>query len=73
MTRDEFMAYAENEISLILTNHKNRLMDLVYKAWAEGKRNAEIDRMTEMMRKALENMDQKEQKNEKSSDHHPAD
>lgn len=60
MTRDEFMSYAEIEIDRTLNSHKNRLMDLVYRAWAEGKRNAEIDKMTEMMRKAFENMEQKE-------------
>jgi len=61
MTRNEFMAYAEIEIDRILNNNKNRLMDLVCRAWAEGKRNAEIDALTETVKAALEKMEKKEQ------------
>ena len=45
MTRDEFMEEAQKEIDQVLLTHKNRLMNLVMKAWAEGKKNAEMDRV----------------------------
>lgn len=37
MTRDEFMDYAEREIDAVINPHKNRLMDVVYRAWMEKK------------------------------------
>ena len=61
MTRDEFMAYAEKEIDAVLKTHKNRILDVVYRAWAEGKKSAEIDALTETVRQALERMEKKEQ------------
>lgn len=48
MTRDEFMEEAQKEIDQVLLTHKNRLMNLVMKAWAEGKKNAEYDRVKEL-------------------------
>ena len=66
MTRDEFMTYAEHEIDAVLKTHKNRLMDVVYRAWAEGKKAAEIDALTETVRQALERMEKKEQNNEQA-------
>ena len=62
MTRDEFMTYAEREIDAVLKTHKNRILDVVYRAWAEGKKSAEIDALTETVKEALERME--EQKNE---------
>lgn len=41
MTRDEFMQHAEHEIAQALQGQKNRIMNLVEQAWAEGKRSAE--------------------------------
>ena len=66
MTRDEFMAFAEKEIDAVLKTNKNRLMDVVYRAWAEGKKAAEIDALTETVRQALERMEKKEQNNEQA-------
>lgn len=66
MTRDEFMAYAEHEIDAVLKTHKNRILDVVYRAWAEGKKSAEIDALTETVRQALEWMEKKEQNNDTS-------
>ena len=43
MTRDEFMKHAEQEIEHAFRGQKNRMMNLVEQAWAEGKRNAEVD------------------------------
>lgn len=48
MTRDEFMEEAQKEIDQVLLTHKNRIMNLVMKAWAEGKKNAEYDRVEEL-------------------------
>ena len=47
MTREEFMKRAAREIDLALASHKNRLMNLVEQAWAEGKRNAEVETLKE--------------------------
>lgn len=63
MTRDEFMAYAEREIDAVINTHKNRLMDVVMRAWAEGKKAAEISALTETVKEALERMEKKEQDN----------
>lgn len=41
MTREDFMRHAENEIEQAFRGQKNRMMNLVEQAWAEGKRNAE--------------------------------
>ena len=41
MTREEFMKHAEQEIEQALNGQKNRMMNLVQQAWAEGKRNQE--------------------------------
>lgn len=60
MTRDEFMAYAEEEIAAVLKTHKNRILDVVYRAWAEGKKSAEIDALTETLRQALEQMEKRD-------------
>lgn len=46
MTRDEFMKHAEQEIEQAFRGQKNRMMNLVEQAWAEGKRNAEVDAFT---------------------------
>lgn len=41
MTREEFMKQAEQEIEKVLSGQKNRIMNIVQQAWAEGKRNQE--------------------------------
>lgn len=64
MTRDEFMDYAKLEIDIVMSRERNRLMNVVERAWAEGKRNAEIDALTETVKAALERMEKKEQDNE---------
>lgn len=43
MTRDEFFKHAEQEMEQAFRGQKNRMMNLVEQAWAEGKRNAETD------------------------------
>ena len=54
MTRNDFMKLAQDEIEIIAGHYRNRLMNLVEQAWAEGKRNAEIEGITEIVRAALE-------------------
>ena len=56
MTRDEFMAKAREEIDRAFMGHRNRMMNLVEQAWAEGKRNAELDAVTDIVRQALDRM-----------------
>jgi len=54
MTREEFMKHAEGEINCVLTARRNRMMNLVEQAWAEGKRNAEIEAVTALIKGAFE-------------------
>ncbi len=56
MTRDEFMKHAESEIDQAFRSHKNRMMNLVEQAWAEGKRNAEINGVIDVVREAFDKM-----------------
>ena len=60
MTRDEFMKVARSEIDQAFLSGKNRMMNLVERAWAEGKRNAEVDNLKEVLEQALENCFKKE-------------
>lgn len=53
MTRDEFMKHAAEEIDQAFRGQKNRMMNLVEQAWAEGKRNAETEQVTEIVRGAV--------------------
>ena len=54
MTRDEFMARAKQEIDNAFSGQRNRMMNLVEQAWAEGKRNAETDALVEVVKEALD-------------------
>ena len=53
MTRDEFLEHAGHEIDAALGNRKNRMLNLVEQAWAEGKRNAEVDTLKEAVLQAF--------------------
>lgn len=66
MTRDEFMNIAENEIDHILVTYKNRMMNLVQRAWAEGKRNAETEELESVVREVLDNIYRKQNEKNKS-------
>lgn len=57
MTREEFMKHAESEIDDIFRSQRNRIMNLVMQGWAEGKKNAEIDGVTRIVRDALNRLD----------------
>lgn len=56
MTREEFMKHAEAEIEQTFRSYKNRMMNLVEQAWAEGKRNAEINGVIDVVREAFDKM-----------------
>lgn len=56
MTREDFMAHAKEEIDRAFAGQRNRMMNLVEQAWAEGKRNAEIEAVTRAARDALDAM-----------------
>ena len=53
MTREEFMKLAEQEIDKAFQGQRNRMMNLVQQAWAEGKRNAETEQVSEIVRGAV--------------------
>lgn len=54
MTRNEFMDIANKEIEQILVAHKNRMMGLVERAWAEGKKNAEVSGIEDIIKEAMD-------------------
>ena len=54
MTRDEFMDIANKEIDQMLVTQKNRTMGLVERAWAEGKKNAEVSGIENVVKEAIE-------------------
>lgn len=56
MTRDEFIVSAMKDIEAATSKYKNSLLNIVEKAWAEGKKNAEIDEVTEVIRSVLTSM-----------------
>lgn len=53
MTRDEFMREARKTAGKILESKENGIMNLVQQAWAEGKRNAEIDVISRLIDEAI--------------------
>ena len=54
MTRDEFMDIANKEIDQMLVTQKNRMLGLVERAWAEGKKNAEVSGIEVIVKEAIE-------------------
>ena len=54
MTRDEFMDEARKEVDQILVSHKNRMMNIVARAWAEGKKNAEVSSIEDVVKEAID-------------------
>jgi len=57
VTREEFMASARQEIEEVFAGRRNRIMNLVEKAWAEGKKNAETGQVEAILREALKRFD----------------
>ena len=56
MKREDFMKYAEREIENAFRGQRNRMMNLVEQAWAEGKRNAEIDGVKSIVESVIDEM-----------------
>lgn len=54
MTHDEFRDIASKEIDQILVTQKNRMLGLVERAWAEGKKNAEVSGIEDIVKEAIE-------------------
>lgn len=54
MTRDEFMKHAQDEIDRAFSGQRNRMMNLVEQAWAEGKKNAEVSGIEDIVKEAIE-------------------
>lgn len=54
MTRDEFMKIAYEEIDQMLVTQRNRMIGLVERAWAEGKKNAEVSGIEDIVKEAIE-------------------
>ena len=54
MTRDEFMDIANKEIDQMLVTQKNRMRGLVERAWAEGKKNAEVSGIEDIVKEAFD-------------------
>ena len=50
----EYKAYALREIDAAILTEKNRLLNLVDKAYAEGKKAAEVNRVAEIIGDALQ-------------------
>ena len=46
--------YAKAEVDEIVGRQKNRMMNVVNRAWAEGKKAAEIEGISEIVKAALE-------------------
>jgi len=61
MTREEFMREARETAKKILAGKENGIMNLVQQAWAEGKRNAEVEAITEIVRQAYDQVKQKDE------------
>jgi len=57
MTRDEFMKVARVDAGKILESKENGIMNLVERAWAEGKRNTEVEMIKESIIEALDKRD----------------
>ena len=53
MTRDAMIAIAEREINEALDKLRNRMIGLVERAWCEGKKSAEMEQVTEIVRGAV--------------------
>lgn len=53
MDRAEFMKIAAQEIDAINNRRENRIIGLVERAWAEGKRNAEVESLRNAIDEAL--------------------
>lgn len=54
MEREKFMQEARLTVHRILEGKENGIMNLVQQAWAEGKRNAEVETLRAVIEEALD-------------------
>ena len=59
MEREKFMQEARRTAHQILDGKENGIMNLVQRAWAEGKRNAEVETLRAAIDEALDKRDEK--------------
>lgn len=59
MEREKFMQEARLTAHRILEGKENGIMNLVQQAWAEGKRNAEVETLREAIEEALDRREPK--------------
>ena len=60
MEREKFMQEARLTAHQILEGKENGIMNLVQRAWAEGKRNVEVETLRAAIDEALDRREQKE-------------
>ena len=53
MTREEFIRRAQEEVNDASHVYRNRMLNLIEQAWAEGKRNAETEAVTKIVESAV--------------------
>ncbi len=53
MTCEEFIRIAQDEINEVTNAYRNRIWNLIERAWAEGKRNAETEAVTKIVESAV--------------------
>lgn len=61
MEREKFMQEARLTAHRILEGKENGIMNLVQQAWAEGKRNAEVETLRAAIEEALNERDHKQE------------
>lgn len=54
MTRNEFMEWATDETAQAIGKFRNCVMNIASRAWAEGRKAAEIEGISEIVKAALE-------------------
>ncbi len=64
MEREKFMQEARLTAHQILESKENGIMNLVQRAWAEGKRNAEVETLRAAIDEALDRREPKEPPND---------
>ena len=64
MEREKFMQEARLTAHRILEGKENGIMNLVQRAWAEGKRNAEVETLRAAIDEALDRREPKEEPKE---------
>lgn len=64
MEREKFIQEARKTVHQILASKENGIMNVVHQAWAEGKRNAEVETLRAAIDEALDRREPKEPPND---------